>query len=113
MTAITITVDGAVSRTEYEPGLKFLQTAVGGYIEAVDIAEGMTMYVNEEGKMSGLAENVVATYLAWNAAAIAPHDWIAGDAIIAGFDFETGENRALTDEEVRTLFAHSSSLTFV
>lgn len=35
-------------------GLKDMQAAVGGYIEAVTLADGHTLYVDEEGLLKGL-----------------------------------------------------------
>ncbi len=71
--------------------LKFLQEKVGGYIEIVGIQEddrreGYKQYsgmiVNEEGKMTELKDNPVATSI-YND----PYDCVVGDAIF----FEDGE----------------------
>lgn len=41
--------------------LEELQSYVGGMIEIVRLPSGMTMAMNEEGKLIGLPENIVAT----------------------------------------------------
>ena len=46
--------------------LKELQTIVGGYIECLSLKNGMTMVVNEEGKLEGLPYNDLATDIAYN-----------------------------------------------
>jgi hypothetical protein len=62
--------------------LKELQGFVGGSIELVTMKRGnghATMYVNEEGKLEGLARNYEATELAL----VSDYgDWIVGRAII-------------------------------
>ena len=71
-----ITPEGKVTKTVQtgKPGLKFLQTAVGGYIEIVPHFTGFTYegkrysrgtaYCNEEGKLKQLDPNIRAT-AAW------------------------------------------------
>jgi hypothetical protein len=60
--------------------LEFLRHAVGGYIEAVYGPHGQVMFVNEEGKLLGLPDNLAATtlYHAW----LRTGDVIVGDAIV-------------------------------
>ena len=65
--------------THIVPSLKNLQKAVGGYIEQVNLGDGLVMICNEEGKMKGMEPNFVITsglgYLI---------DEIVGPVIIAG-----------------------------
>ena len=44
-------------RKEIENDLKTFQELVGGYIEHVNVAEGVGMLINEEGKLYDLEEN--------------------------------------------------------
>lgn len=44
-----------------KPELAELQEAVGGFIELVRLGNGKEMYVNEEGKLTGLKLNYSAT----------------------------------------------------
>lgn len=72
-------------------GLACLQSAVGGYIEAVHLGSVAVMYVNEEGLLIGdIAPNLIATKIAlqYNPGLCHP---IVGDVIICGFDPSTGE----------------------
>ena len=73
-------------------GLACLQSAVGGYIEAVHLGSVAVMYVNEEGLLIGDMEpNFTATKIAlqFNPGLCHP---IVGDVIISGFDPSTGED---------------------
>lgn len=70
---------------------------VHGYIEAVYL-DGATAYVNEEGKLQGLRENMTATDLAHAHAAIYTDDYIAGNMLIVGNCDNDGEMMTLTTE---------------
>jgi hypothetical protein len=79
-------------------GLDDLQAAVGGYIEMVSYHDDpdVCAYVNEEGKYTdGCAPNPRATRLL--GPGLRAGDWIAGDAVIVGFDRAAGEERDLPD----------------
>jgi hypothetical protein len=72
-----------VEEREFD-GLKDYQDAVGGYIEPVNISEpGLTLYVNEEGKVRKMSLNERATALWWVFSPHARgHDLIVGDAVL-------------------------------
>lgn len=72
--------------TEIENTLKALQRAVGGYIEAVSISDGISLVCNEEGKLDNLPGNRRIG-----------NDIIAGAFVIVGNGEE--DFRSLTDEE--------------
>lgn len=72
--------------------LAVLQEIVGGYIQAVGVGN-VTIYLDEEGKIKGKEINVRATKLAHRLKLIALHDAIVGDAVVLGFDYESGEHR--------------------
>ena len=80
-----------------------LSRAVGGMIEAVTLPNGLTLWVNEEGKMDGLAPNVYATRLF--VSAFGAVDVIVGNAIVTGGADDDGETLGLTDEQVAELVA--------
>lgn len=80
-----------VALTEIDGGLDSLQAAVGGWIEAVG-AENYTIYLDEEGKLNQRPYNRRATKLAHRLKLIRLDDVIVGDAVVTGFDTETGEN---------------------
>ena len=108
--AITLTAEDnkaqEINLKEGASQLAVLQDAVGGYIEAVDLADNLTMWVNEEGKLNGLPINPMATML-WE-----KHfgftDVIVGDVIFTGGTGSEGETLGLSEEtaeELRKLFS--------
>lgn len=90
---ITIPADEnqPITVTTSKADLDALQAAVGGDIQAVG-PEDITIYLDEEGKLKGRPLNPRATDLAHSIKAISARDAIVGDAVITGFDDETGEN---------------------
>ena len=102
--AVTITSDGNFEIVDFEPKLRFLQAAVGGLIEAIDfevIGFEYTLWLNEEGKISGLPYNDLATYLV--AGNLFPGDYIVGDCIVTGGTGPEGETLSLDEDEVTML----------
>ena len=91
--AIVITVDGLQKDIEIseDTSLKTLQDAVGGFIQAIDLL-GLTMWINEEGKIDDLPFNPFATIL-WEAA-FGKTDVILGDIVLTGLPDDEGN---LTD----------------
>ena len=69
--------------TDY--GLEELQSIVGGYIEIVELCDGMIMVINDEGKFT-CEPNPTATVLARMCRAIRPNDYIAGDVLVCQSD---------------------------
>lgn len=84
-----------------EGGLKVLQTAVGGYIEAIDLGN-LTMWVNEEGKF---AESPISNEIgnAYFHRAFGQVDNIVGDIVFTGGVDEEGDTIGLTEAQVRSL----------
>lgn len=83
-----------------EGSLKVLQSAVGGWIEAVDLSDEVTLWCNEEGKITGLESNPIGTRL--TAGLLQPGDYIAGDIALTGGVDDEGDTLGLTDEQVAT-----------
>ena len=79
-----------------------LSRAVGGMIEAVTLPNGLTLWVNEEGKMDGLPVNDYATRLFVSAFG-AGVDIIVGNAIVTGGTDDEGETLGLTNEQIKSL----------
>ena len=73
--------------------LKAFQTAVGGFIEAVPFAEGVTMIVNEEGKILGLMPNLPFR-----------DDIICGTVVFVGTDGEDFADCPMSAEEIRKIY---------
>lgn len=92
--------DIAIQQTELTlHDLNRRQEIVGGYIEAVNLAEpAATLYINEEGKLHGLGVNVRATALVWmHNPAFRNVDIICGDALLIGPPDRAGEDTAVPD----------------
>jgi hypothetical protein len=77
--------------------LEDLQAAVGGLIEAVQLTPEVHGWVNEEGKLTGLPVNDVATHL-FRRAYPGTRDVIAGSMVLMGTNDETGDDVDLPQE---------------
>ena len=84
-----------------EGSLKVLQSAVDGWIEAVDLSDEMTMWVNEEGKLIGLIRNDMATKMFREV--FGNVDVIMGDVVFTGGADDEGETVGLTDAQIASL----------
>ena len=78
--------------------LTTLQTAVGGWVQAIDIASDLSMWCNEEGKLISLPHNPFAQFM-WDKAFGAHTDYIVGDIVLTGGTDEEGATLGLTDEQ--------------
>lgn len=99
-TAIRITTQGEVTTLDLsaEDSLQVLQTAVGGWVQAIDLATDLTMWCNEEGKLNGLPHNPYAQHF-WDTAFGAHTDYIVGDVVLTGGADEEGYTLGLTAEQ--------------
>lgn len=79
-------------------GYKLLNELVGGWIEAVGLPNGVG-YINEEGKILGMAYNMPATAIAKGN--IAENDWIAGNMVVFGKADRFGEETDIPDDLAR------------
>lgn len=68
--------------------LETKQKIVGGLIECVEYEDALII-CNEEGKILNLEPNVLFDY-----------DYIAGDFIVVGDDYENGDFKSLTKEQI-------------
>lgn len=73
--------------------LEAQQKLVGGYIEGVQLGDGVMMICNEEGKLTGLAPNFAL-----------PGDIVVGDVFFCRVDNE-GECASLTATDVKRIRA--------
>lgn len=94
MRAILINPNGFPENIEVN-NLSDLQSRVGGYVQMIPYPprDDVTIYVNEEGKLTGMIRNPVATD--WLKPYLFEGDYIAGPAIVVGFNPATGEDRDL------------------
>lgn len=77
---------------EIENTLEEKQKIVGGYIEVVPYDENAIIICNEEGKLLGLKPNCMFDF-----------DYIAGDFIVAGDDYENGDFKSLTKKDIKRI----------
>lgn len=77
-----------------------LQRLVGGNIESFDVifGEGTSLYVNEEGLFTCPPNRAVYATKGMEEAGYL--SILCGDLVAVGFDFETGENRDLSADEM-------------
>jgi hypothetical protein len=97
---LIVAVDSTTTTHEGTPSLADLQSAVGGYIEAIRLQSddlSAVLWVNEEGKLRGLPVNVKATRLARLYGNIG-EDTIVGAVAVSGPEDEDGEITGLPDE---------------
>ena len=72
-----------------ENTLEAKQKLVDGWIEVVSVTEDILLVCNEEGKLDNLPPNLLFDY-----------DYIAGDCFFIGDDYENGDFKSLTDEQI-------------
>ncbi len=90
--ALKVTVDAKIEKLDIEEdGLKKLQTAVDGYIEAVDISHRLTMWVNEEGLLRNDLEVNPVAFAFYSSP-------ILGDIVFTGGTDENGDTLGLDEE---------------
>jgi hypothetical protein len=100
--ALVINTDGTVA--VIDPTLDALQGAVGGWVQAVDLTDTLTLWVNEEGKMVGMPHNPYAQLL-WNEAYGENTDYIVGNAVVTGGADDEGEMVTLDDATIEAVKA--------
>lgn len=101
--AVILKTDGTRKVVDFSTdSLKVLQEAVGGYIEAVQLKDNLTMWLNEEGKMNGLPHNENAQF--YFDLAFGPGvDFIVGNAVMTGGIDKEGETLGLDDRVVESM----------
>lgn len=84
--------------------LEAYQTAVSGWIEAVDVPGlGITIYVNEEGLLRHLPFNSRASFLWWYHAPGTRQAMLVGDAVIVGLRDDDGNDTDVPERVVDLL----------
>ncbi len=99
-TALQVKTTGEVTELDLSSdSLNKLQTAVGGWVQAIDLASDLSMWCNEEGKLTGLPHNPYAQYM-WDKVFGAHTDYLVGDIVLTGGTDSEGETIGLTQEQV-------------
>ena len=105
--ALAITTLGEVTIIDLNEGsLEKLQKAVGGYVQAIDLCEGLTMWCNEEGKMMSLPHNPFGQAFwetAFPVSEFGRTDYIVGDIVLTGGADNEGDTLGLTSDEIEAL----------
>jgi hypothetical protein len=115
MKAVIIKTDNSKEVVEFDRtnSYEVLSGAVDGYIQQVPLDDiGVTMYVNEEGKIHGLQQNPIATALwidQWGET-----DVITGNVICVNEKVDDdGYDTGLTDEQVQLLLDYKMTAYLV
>lgn len=105
ITVLVVQPDSTVQIREADVDLAFTQELVGGYFEHVTLARDLGMYVNEEGRMEGLAHNATASRLYWAARNLQPSEhWdIRGPVVLVGPPDEAGNDTSVPDHVLTML----------
>lgn len=103
-TAILIRPGQHPEIVEAELDYEFLNSSVGGMIEAISMPDGAVAYLHEEGKYRFTEADIndVATVLAHEFKSIMVDDFIVGPLVIVGYDDE-GETVSVPAEFVKRL----------
>jgi len=111
VTGIVIPADDIqpVEQREFA-GLDDYRAAVDGWIEAVDLHDlGVTIYVNEEGRVRHLPFNSRASFLWWyHVPAARQKALLAGNAVVVGLTDRNGDNTDVPDAGRELLLAQTS-----
>lgn len=103
---IRVTTTGVIEELDMTAdGLQVLQTAVGGWVQAIDLDDSLTLWLNEEGKLVGLPHNPYAQF-AWDKRYGAHTDYMVGDAVFTGGTDEEGATLGLdrdTADQIRMM----------
>jgi hypothetical protein len=102
-----MSTDGAVQVIPFvDNQLKTMQTAVGGYIEAIKLAPDLVMWVNEDGKMNKLPFNQAATsiFMKYGKGT----DFIVGQVVFTGGVDSNGETDGISEAQIEQLKTYAA-----
>lgn len=86
---------------EIDNTLEAKQKLVGGLIEVVPYKNDLLLICNEEGKITNLKPNLKFDY-----------DYIVGDCFVVGDDYENGDFKSLTEDEIKTVIEDLKERSF-
>lgn len=111
--ALAITTIGEVKILDLtDKALEQLQEAVGGWVQAIDLSDEMSLWCNEEGKMNNLPHNPFGQAF-WEMA-YGRTDYIVGNVVLTGGVDDEGETIGLTDYQIaEAMTTHASVNTFI
>lgn len=95
--AIKISTAGVVTELDLtDNSLRTLQDGVGGWIQAIDLSDDLTLWCNEEGKLHNLPHNPFAQVI-WDQTFGPGTDYIVGDVVFTGGTDDEGETLGLSE----------------
>ena len=100
--AAIMSADGAVQVVPFvDNQLRTLQTAAGGYVEAIKLAPDLIMWVNEDGKDNKLPFNQAATsiFIKYRGGT----DFIVGQVIFTGGIDSSGDTNGINEIQIQQL----------
>ena len=104
--AAIMSTDGVVQVVPFvDNQLKTLQTAVGGYIEAIALDPNLIMWVNEDGKMTKLPFNQAATSILMKHGG---KDFIVGQVVFTGGNDSNGNTTGISEEQIQQLKTYAA-----
>jgi hypothetical protein len=102
MRVFTINSDNTQYGESITGSLSEFQEIVKGDVQAIDLRDDLTLWINEEGKLDGLPYNHSAT-LIWEAIFGKGTDIIVGNAFFTGGVDNSGNTLGISDEAVSFL----------
>jgi hypothetical protein len=103
ITALQVKTSGEVVELDLTANsLDTLQGAVGGWVQAIDLSDTVSLWVNEEGKLEGLPHNPYAQQF-WDEAFGAGTDFIVGDVVFTGTPDQEGETQGLGEDTAQRI----------
>ena len=105
--AVKLSVEGNIEVIPFvENQLKILQSAVGGYFEAITLAPDLVMWVNEEGRMKELPFNQAATSIAMKH--VPGIGFIVGTAVFTGGADDNGDTLGISEGQINQLKVYAA-----
>ena len=100
---LTVAVDGGVDVAVVN-GLEDMQKLVGGMIEPVPVADGVEVFVNEEGKICGMEKNEKADFIFRRLGGdLFVGDYLAGPVFFTGGVDADGNTLSVANETVERI----------
>jgi len=95
--AIQVKTTGEVTELDLTAdSLSTLQTAVGGWVQAIDLSDTLSMWCNEEGKLISLPHNPYAQAM-WDEVFGEQTDYLVGDVVFTGGTDDEGMTLGLDE----------------
>lgn len=106
MLVATMNANDTIDAIEITGDLSSMQRLVGGLIQPIDLADDVTMWVNEEGMILDLPYNHLATTFC---AIYGIETYLCGDVFLTGGTDEDGNTLPLKQEYADHLLAQMAS----